>query len=325
MTAKPAFCANVSAQLGEELIGYAVTTPLYVLIECPPPWAANALDSQGLPAELKVVLQDYQQTHGAVRPLLIHNPQLQQDDQTRVMIFRQPSGLATGYHAQEFQVPNLEAVAPLLKGQLARPQASNCPAPMRDILICTHGSHDRCCARYGKPFFHQAVKAIEALNLPQVRVWQVSHIGCHRFAPTLIDLPSGRYYGRLTADSFAALLARTGSIQVMSEIYRGWGLLPYDAQPFERELMLQYGWDWLDYPVECHLIEANEAGTFHRFELQFQTADGTVKRFQGDVLEDCDRTLQLKVSCYSKQPSEFAPSLVKNIRAVEGCEGLRGE
>lgn len=137
------FCADVSAQIGEDLIGYAVTTPLYVLIECPPPWAANALDSQGLPTELKDVLQNYQQTHGAIRPLLIYNPQLQQNGQTRVIIFRQSSGLATGYHAQEFQVPTLEAVAPLLDVQLAHPQGGNRPAQMRDILICTHGSHDR--------------------------------------------------------------------------------------------------------------------------------------------------------------------------------------
>ncbi len=169
-------------------------------------------------------MQQCQETQGA-RPLLIYNSQLQQAGQTRVMIFRQPTGLATGYQVQEFQVASLEAAVPLLTTQLAHPQGGERHAEIRDILICTHGSHDRCCARYGKPFFHRAAKTVEALAQP-VRVWQVSHIGCHRFAPTLIDLPSGRYYGRLTLESFAALLTRTGPIQVMAEIYRGWGMLP---------------------------------------------------------------------------------------------------
>ena len=34
------FCADISAQMGEDLIGYAINTPLYILIECPPPWTA---------------------------------------------------------------------------------------------------------------------------------------------------------------------------------------------------------------------------------------------------------------------------------------------
>ncbi|MBW4483040.1 MAG: sucrase ferredoxin [Tildeniella torsiva UHER 1998/13D] len=316
MLAKSSFCADVSAQMGEDLIGYAINTPLYILTECPPPWTANALDSPRLPAELKTCLQQCQQTQG-VRPLLIYNPQIQQTGQTRVMIFRQPTGLATGYHVQEFQVASLEAVVPLLTTQLIHPQGGERPAEIRDILICTHGSHDRCCARYGKPFFYRAAKTVEALEQPQVRVWQVSHIGCHRFAPTLIDLPSGRYYGRLTPDSFAALLTRTGPIQVMAEIYRGWGMLPYEAQPLERELMLRHGWDWLDYPVSCRLIEAHPTKPIYRFELRFKPGAGAIKGYSGEVIEDGDRTIQLKVSCNSEKPSELAPAIVKNIEAIE--------
>ncbi len=316
MLTQSSFCADVSAQMGEDLIGYAINTPLYILIECPPPWTANALDSPRLPAELKACLQECQQTQD-VRPLLIYNPQLQQPGQTRIMIFRQPTGLATGYHVQEFQVASLEAVVPLLTTQLVHPQGGERPAEMRDILICTHGSHDRCCARYGKPFFYGAAKTVKALAQPQVRVWQVSHIGCHRVAPTLVDLPSGRYYGRLTPDAFAALLTRTGSIDVMADIYRGWGMLPYEAQPFERALMLRHGWDWLDYPVSCQLVEAHQTKPIYRFELRFKPAAGVVKGYWGEVVEDGDRTLQIKVSCSSERPSELAPAVVKSMEAIE--------
>ena len=62
------------------------------------------------------------------------------------------------------------------------------------ILVCTHGSRDRCCGVLGGATF-------AALHKIQPEwVWQVSHLGGHRFAPTLLSLPSGELYGRITAE-----------------------------------------------------------------------------------------------------------------------------
>lgn len=314
------FCADISSQLGEDLIGYGIPTPLYVLIESPRPWAANALESPALPQALQTYLRDYRQTHGPIRPLLICNRDTS-PERVRVMIFRQPGGFAQQYQAQEFQVETLEAVLPLLKAQLSPDVAlsgGDRPAQRRDILVCTHGRHDRCCARYGKPFYHQACDLVARLNLPHVKVWEVSHIGCHRFAPTLVDLPSARYYGRLTVDSLSAVLTRSGTVDIMTDIYRGWGLLPNPAQALERELILRYGWDWFDYRVKCRLLEVNETETDCEVDLQVQTPTGEIEGYRGRVIEDGDRTLSLIVSCGNSQPSELAPFVVKYIRRV-GC------
>ncbi|MEC8379768.1 MAG: sucrase ferredoxin [Myxococcota bacterium] len=62
------------------------------------------------------------------------------------------------------------------------------------ILVCTHGSRDRCCGILGGATF----AALHTINPDWV--WQVSHLGGHRFAPTLLSLPSGQLYGRVTAD-----------------------------------------------------------------------------------------------------------------------------
>ncbi|MBS2040518.1 hypothetical protein JST97_36365 [bacterium] len=58
-------------------------------------------------------------------------------------------------------------------------------------LVCTHGSRDACCGSLG-PRLAQALR-----NSGESQVWEVSHIGGHRFAPTLWHLPSWRVYGRI--------------------------------------------------------------------------------------------------------------------------------
>lgn len=63
------------------------------------------------------------------------------------------------------------------------------------FLVCTHGSRDICCGSLG-PRLAQALRAAG-----HQEVWEVSHIGGHRFAPTLWHLPSWRFYGRLPLEA----------------------------------------------------------------------------------------------------------------------------
>ena len=59
------------------------------------------------------------------------------------------------------------------------------------LLVCTHGRRDRCCALDGRAL----VKALVEAGEPDV--WECSHLGGHRFAPTALVLPTGYLYGRL--------------------------------------------------------------------------------------------------------------------------------
>jgi hypothetical protein len=58
-----------------------------------------------------------------------------------------------------------------------------------------------CCALRGRPI----AAALAATHAGQV--WECTHIGGHRFAPTAVLLPTGYSYGRLTTESGARLLA----------------------------------------------------------------------------------------------------------------------
>lgn len=68
------------------------------------------------------------------------------------------------------------------------------------LLVCTNGRRDVCCAVRGRP-----IAAAAHLEAPD-RVWEVSHTGGHRFAPTAVLLPWGQNYARLDEASTRMLL-----------------------------------------------------------------------------------------------------------------------
>ncbi|WP_051215657.1 sucrase ferredoxin [Granulicoccus phenolivorans] len=85
-------------------------------------------------------------------------------------------------------------------------------APVADpvLLVCTNGRRDLCCAAFGRPVAESAAAARPG------RVFETTHTGGHRFAPTAVLLPSGQTYARLTPDTALAALdaADRGEIAV---------------------------------------------------------------------------------------------------------------
>ena len=77
--------------------------------------------------------------------------------------------------------------------------------------VCTNGKRDACCATVGRQVAI-AAEALEAASgasadAPFPAVWEITHLGGHRFAPTAVVLPSGYSYGRLDAASATRVLA----------------------------------------------------------------------------------------------------------------------
>jgi hypothetical protein len=309
------FCAQESRESGEDPIANGENYLTYILIEFPPPWLKNAFDSKLIPPELHTLQEEIESTDDSVIFLAIYNESIQQKDAGRVIIYRQDCGLFTGYSKQELTVSNLNQVAPIIKEYLYNHKISinSVESPTRDILICTHGSRDKCCARYGNPFYRQAKRIVNNLSLNHVRIWQTSHFGGHRFAPTAIDFPEGRYYARLDAESFTAILTRKGNIDSIKPIYRGWGILPPAAQVLEREMMLMYGWEWFNYSIVGHVVEQSNHGNFYRVELNLKKPNGSSIRVIADVVADENKTCYLISYCDGTEKESAPQFCVKNM------------
>ena len=83
------------------------------------------------------------------------------------------------------------------------------------LLVCTNGRRDPCCSVAGRALADRL-----AATAPQ-RIWECSHLGGHRFAPTALMLPTGYAYGRLTVDIGLELLGLPMSAPPLVEHCRG--------------------------------------------------------------------------------------------------------
>jgi hypothetical protein len=317
------FCADASKCAEEDIICSGSNYQTYVLIECCLPWEYDAFNSKSIPQNLRDLVAEVEHSKQNIRFLLITSDTTNKCDENRkVLIYynnknqdNKNQELFGGYEKREFNAASIDKVAGIVKSYLAGelPDGEIVENQVtRDILICTHGSHDTCCARYGNPFYAQAKALVSELELSGIRLWKSSHFGGHRFAPTAIDLPDGRYYGNLDRPSFQSILTRTGDIECLNKVYRGWGILPTPIQVLERALMLRYGWDWFNYKVAGCIVDRLSENESFLAEITFETADDTYT-FRADLVKDAAKTIRLKGSCGAKKESEFVKYSVANL------------
>lgn len=307
------FCSDHSRQAGEDIIGSATNSQTYILIECPPPWNSEAFNSRWVPNSLKTLVEEVKRSKQPIKFLLIANSESHKIDHTTLLIYHQKEGGKNGYSKQEFKLPNIEQAAPVVRKWLSggTPDYEVCTSATRDILVCTHGSHDMCCAKYGNPFYYHAEATISDLYL-DVRIWKSSHFGGHRFAPTAIDLPEGRYYGALDQESFKSILTHTGDISCLNKVYRGWGILPPAMQVLERELILRHGWDWFDYKVAGKIIKQSLDNNMIEAELTFEKPCGSLYTYEARLVKS-SKTVELKSSCHATKESVFVKYAIASL------------
>jgi hypothetical protein len=96
--------------------------------------------------------------------------------------------------------------------------------PQRLALVCTNGKRDQCCAMRGRPVA-AAVAAADGWD-----TWECSHLGGHRFAATLLLLPSGDMFGQLDPESAREVLQCFDAGQILLPHYRGQCGQPFPVQ-----------------------------------------------------------------------------------------------
>ena len=117
----------------------------------------------------------------------------------------------------EFTATNHEAFTGLDLGALL-----DDPAAYTDKLVtgdryfvCTNGQRDACCAKYGMRVYAELTRQCNDA------AWQTTHLGGHRFAATLVSLPTGAVYGQLEPADVADLLGAHGAGELHLPKLRG--------------------------------------------------------------------------------------------------------
>lgn len=216
-------CTKVSRDLDEPLAGTAATARTWLLLEQPGPWGARALTSSHLDPDLGRALEKATEGTG-VRIALIRRPGRHADCHTvaerKVYAAHAVPGniwLHSATTSDPEQLLKLDFAA-LGEGASStfdtvldgRPHTGD---PL--ALVCTNGKRDRCCALLGRPLAAElAASGVDG-------AWEVTHLGGHRFSPTLLVLPFGYAYGRAEAHAVKEVLQGVREGRVVTEGCRG--------------------------------------------------------------------------------------------------------
>lgn len=211
-------CAETAA--AESLAGTAPRARWWWLIEVPGAWGRKAIADCRVPA---------------VRALT-------SDEHRRVLLVRRP-----GRHpATDVQAPlrvwiagGLPGDAPTRLAIAEDPDAiqewpaegphSAATDPDAPILaVCTNSSRDACCGIDGR--------ALVASLSDSPGVWECSHLGGHRFAPTALLVGHGLVYGRLDVDTARTLIDEGPGLSTAGFL-RGRSALAPPAQVAEAHLL----------------------------------------------------------------------------------------
>jgi hypothetical protein len=218
-------CAAASLARDEPRVGTASTVRSFLLVENAGPWGSDALQDSRLPDDVKAGLRRVSTRTGI-----------------RVLLIRRHRRIAAGPGVRVFAARADQASPWLETTTVATPELlldldfdaiaagrspGLTPADGPLFCVCTHGRHDACCAELGRP------TAAALTHSHPDETWEVSHIGGDRFAPNLLVLPEGLYYGGVSA-TVASGIASTHLLgHVDLEHLRGRSSLPFAAQVAE--------------------------------------------------------------------------------------------
>jgi len=248
------------------------------------PWAKGFFREHPIMQPIIELIETIYQEQGAWVRILAIAPdrEYSRPDATRVLYYQRPARLFAQFEKQEFLLPENQ-VGALAQALLTQPDEVSRfesyrqgTSHIREIAVCTHGNVDVACARFGYPIYKQLREKYAGETL---RVWRCSHFGGHQFAPTLIDLPEGRYWGHIEPETLDLLVRRKGSVMGLRSYYRGWAGLTKFEQIVEREIWMREGWDWLDYHKVGQILakdETNEDADWADVRIDFASSDGTV-------------------------------------------------
>lgn len=265
-------CSELALQDDEPLAGTAPEAAAWLLVEQDLPWGREALLESRIDSAVAAELSRRAKAVGA-KVVLIRRPATRPSGHRRVFT----AWLGADSFVQQLDLERDDQLLDLDLERLARGErldgGAEVAAPL--TLVCTNGRRDACCALLGRP----AADALAAARPEET--WECSHLGGHRFAPTILSLPSGACFGRLDpAGAVQAAAALERGILDLAHL-RGIVGRPEPVQAAEVALRERYGLTRLD---DVTLLDWRE--TAAGVEVRLRTAEGqehvvAVERVEG--------------------------------------------
>ncbi|MDF5728704.1 MAG: sucrase ferredoxin [Rhizonema sp. PD38] len=331
------FCCVVSKANGQDPIGSAPTYEHWLGLEIKLPWTEKCLrENPVLQSAIsfieKLILEHAIKIQGQ---LLVPDSEYSRPGYTRLLYYRRPVKFFAKFEKHEFIIPDSEVssfVMAFLETLLHLPkkvpdweQYRQQSSHIRELMVCTDGNVDVACARFGYPIYRKLRSEFATASNGKLRVWRCSHFGGHKFAPTLIDLPYGHYWGHLQPEILELLVWHNGSVKELYPFYRGWAGLSKFEQIVEREIWMQEGWDWLNDHKSGQILASDEVNEdWANIRIDFTTTNGSMKSAyearveangfvmtagnSGDDLS-LEEVKQYRVSCLVKVTKEITQNL----------------
>lgn len=292
-------CADTAREREDPPLGTAPMTRRWLLIEHPGPWRPEALVGVGFPTALLDELQSAAYSAGG-RILLIRRPGRPSDRQAGRSWAVVLGGRGSVW-GQWRQPDDLRAAAVALRHHQTGPGPALDPEPV--ILVCTHGVHDTCCAVRGRP-----VAAALEDRWPEA-TWECSHVGGDRFAPNVLVLPDGVYYGNLDpATALQTVEAHLGG-QLVIPYLRGIARHPPVAQAAVGAVHARWG----PFGVDQVVVTAIEHRAVDRWEIDLRIPGQPAQRL---TVRTSPRP-RARLTCRAAQPTSAVDYAVTEMRALE--------
>ncbi len=242
-------CSAVAGAIGEPLAGTAATARSWLCLEQPGPWGRDALSASHLESGVSRALAALVAGTG-VRIVLIRRPGSHPDRHRPVPRHVYLAHTAPGNTwLERSTITDPKALLDLdfVRAGSGEPGllGERVSAPL--LLVCTNGRRDVCCALRGRPI------AAALADRHGEAVWESTHLGGHRFAPTTVLLPTGYAYGRLDVAAADRLLTRA---EVVTDGCRGRSPWPPAGQAAELAVRARTG---DEHPDALHVVAVEGA------------------------------------------------------------------
>ena len=180
------------------------------------------------------------------------------------------------------------------------PESETSVGGLVQILVCAHGVHDACCAIRGRP-----VAAALAEQWPD-RVWECSHVGGDRFAPNVMLVPDGFYYGNLDPVSAVDVVRHHLAGQVDATWLRGTATF---SPPVQAAVIAAYQRLGPLPAGAVRVLRVDQDGP--------QAGHGTLTTVDLIAESDPERRLRIEIESVRRPPAQLTCRAIRETPATE--------